>query len=93
MMEMYFIFGGMICFFIFSNLGIHFYFKKRHKDFIDSLKGKNYILFKRLNMEMESSGKIGYRYQFNKVDIIIMDSEIFYYFSISRLCKLNQFYK
>jgi hypothetical protein len=76
-MEMYFIFGGMICFFIFGNLGIHLYYKKQHERFLDSLKGKNFTLIKNLDMEMESSGKLGYRYQFNKSDVVILENEIF----------------
>lgn len=76
-MEMYFIFGGMICFFIFGNLGIHLYYKKKHEKFLDFLKGKDFALFKNLDMEMESFGKLGYRYQYNKSDVVILDNEIF----------------
>lgn len=76
-MEIYFIFGAMVSFFIFGNLGIHLYYKKKHEIFLDSLKGKDFTLIKNLDMEMESSGKIGYRYQFNKSDVVILENEIF----------------
>ncbi|MBW7674572.1 hypothetical protein [Chryseobacterium chendengshani] len=76
-MEMYFIFGVMISFFIFGNLGIHLFYKKKHKKFLDSLKGKNFTLIKNLNMEMESSGKLGSSYQFNKSHVVILENEIF----------------
>ncbi|MFP3595282.1 hypothetical protein [Chryseobacterium sp. SIMBA_029] len=76
-MEMYYIFAGMFCFFIFGNLGIHLYYKKMHQKLIESLKGKNYILFKNVDMEMDSSGKLAFSYQRNKADIIILDNEIF----------------
>lgn len=74
---MYFIFGGIICFFIFGNLGIHLYYKKQHEKFLDSLKGENFTLIKNLDMEMESSAKLGYSYQFNKSDVVILENEIF----------------
>lgn len=67
----------MISFFIFGNLGIHLFYKKKHEKFLDSLKGKNFTLIKNLNMEMESSGKLGYKYQFNKSDVVILENEIF----------------
>jgi hypothetical protein len=76
-MEMYFILSAMVCFFIFGNLAIHLHYKKKHKTFLQSLKGKQYILFKKLDMEMESVAKLAYRYQFNKADIVILDQEIF----------------
>ncbi|MEC3876328.1 hypothetical protein [Chryseobacterium salviniae] len=76
-MEMYFILSAMVCFFIFGNLAIHLHYKKKHQTFLQSLKGKQYMLFKKLDMEMESVGKLGYRYQFNKADIVILDQEIF----------------
>ncbi|GAB0156982.1 hypothetical protein CHRYSEOSP005_22500 [Chryseobacterium sp. Alg-005] len=76
-MEIYFIIGGMLCFFVFGNLGIHLYFKKKHQQFLESLKGKEFIWIKSINMEMESSGKLGYRYLFNKADVVILDDEIF----------------
>jgi hypothetical protein len=76
-MEIYFIFAGMLCFAIFGNLGIHLYYKRKHENFLRTLKGKNYTLFQKLDMEMESSTKLSFSYQFNKTDVIILDNEIF----------------
>lgn len=67
----------MLCFVIFGNFGIHLYYKKKHEKFLESLKGRNYTLFKKLDMEMESSSTLSFSYQFNKADVIILDNEIF----------------
>lgn len=76
-MEIYFIIGGILCFAIFGNFGIHLYYKKKHENFLNSLKGKNYTFFKKIDMEMESSTKLSFSYQFNKSDVIILDDQIF----------------
>ncbi len=77
-MEIYFIIGGMLSFFIFGNLGIHFYFKRKHKQFLESLEGKDFILIEKVNMEMTSFGKLSFRHQFSKADVIILKDEIFF---------------
>lgn len=74
---MYFIFGGMISFVVFGNLGIHYYYKNKHKNLIQSLKGRDYQIIYKVNMNMESSAKFGFSYQLNKADVIILDDEIF----------------
>lgn len=67
----------MIFLFIFGNLGIHYYYKNKHKELIKSLKGKNYKLISKVSMTMESSGKIAFSHQRNKADVIFLDDEIF----------------
>ncbi|MFZ4928677.1 hypothetical protein [Chryseobacterium sp. Mn2064] len=81
-MEIYYFIFAIICFVIFGNLGIHLYYKRKHKDFIESLKGKKYTLFKKLNMEMESIGKVGFKYQFNTADVVFLDDSIFILLSV-----------
>ncbi len=67
----------MIFFFVFGNLGIHYYYKNKHKDFIQSLKGRGYKIIRKVDMNMESSAKFGFSYQLNKADVIFLEDEIF----------------
>ncbi len=53
-MELYFVIGGFICLVIARNLGMHFYYKIKHRQLLEFLKGKKYVCIKNIGIDIEA---------------------------------------
>lgn len=76
-MEIYFLIGGVILFWILINLIFYFYFKYTRKIFFNFIKYRKYSIVKNVETETESYQKIGAKITYRKCDIIFLEDEIF----------------
>ncbi|WBV53239.1 hypothetical protein [Chryseobacterium gambrini] len=73
-MELYFVIGGFICLVIARNLGTHFYYKIKHRQLLEFLKGK----IKNIGIDIEALHSNASRsYKVNKTDVIFFKTHIF----------------
>ncbi|WP_308003866.1 hypothetical protein, partial [uncultured Chryseobacterium sp.] len=77
-MELYFVIGGFICLVIARNLGTHFYYKIKHRQLLEFLKGKKYVCIKNIGIDIEAlHSKASRSYKVNKTDVIFFKTHIF----------------
>ncbi|WP_428068758.1 hypothetical protein [Chryseobacterium gambrini] len=77
-MELYFVIGGFICLVIAGNLGTHFYYKKKHRQLLEFLKGKEFVCIKNIGIDIDAShSKTFHDYRVNKADVIFFKTHIF----------------
>lgn len=78
MMQMYFIFLGIVCFLILGNLGIHYYNTRQHKKILEFLNGQEYFVIKNVIVNIDvASSKSLYNYQINTANVIFFKNHIF----------------
>lgn len=78
MNELYFFIGGFILIFIFGNLTLHLYYKRKHEKFLAFLKGKDFVIIKNAKIDIDiSGGRTSYNYHKNIADVVFFKNHIF----------------
>jgi hypothetical protein len=77
MNELCFLIGGFILLIILRTLVSHFYYKKKQELFFRSLQGKDFIVIRNTEINIEASGRTPYQHQMNKADIIFFNGHLF----------------